>query len=131
MTYATVSRHAASAQLKQKGHPIFVTRVLEHVRVLATSDPVIRIRNDLSAKTLVAFTAFWMPASSDTRLKRDRDIERRVYLETQYTAEGQCRVTYMAKMFDENALIKDYPPKEDQQIAKDIQCYLRMSKLPD
>lgn len=103
-------------------HPAFVTSVIEMVRDNAEHDGVIRVRVDSSVKSVIVFTGKW-------QISTVRDISRRVYLETKETEQGEISVIFMQKVFDENAITKNYTSDGISQISKDVMRWLRIGTI--
>lgn len=107
-------------------YPEFITLAIEAVRQRQAVDSVIRIRVDMALRTYVNFIAHWVE-----NFKRTRAIERRVFMKTAAEENGTHEVTFMAKAFDEDAVIRYYSHDQLEQIAKDIQGYLCLARLPE
>jgi hypothetical protein len=103
----------------------FVMDAMESIRGYCINDAAIRIHIDATAKTVISFTAEWLEKTIKLR-----PIPRRVYLETKTTHDGKYTLIFMAKSFDEKAVVVTYSPAAFGEIARDVQQYLRLDKLP-
>jgi len=104
----------------------FVMDAMESIRDYCINDSAVRIHIDATAKTVISFTAEWLE-----KTLKIRPIQRRVYLETKKTEAGLISVIFMAKSFDHDAVAVTYNEHTVSNIARDVQQYLRLAKLPE
>lgn len=121
----TALQSATVVNSRKQTYPEFVMLLTEQMRSTSAQDTVIRIRIDMSSKTAIGFTAHWLERKSSMF-----DIHRRVYVETKLNELGKYVVVFMSKAFDENATVVEYAREYFNEIAVDVQRFLRMNRLP-
>jgi hypothetical protein len=124
----TTSANLVSQPVVQpkKGFPPFLMRAMELVRNLATRDGVIRIKIDTTSSKAVCFHCHWLIQSS-----KQRDIPRKVFVESELTVDGGCTAVYMTKPFDPEPVVFEYALNDLDLLAKDIQVFLCNGKTPE
>lgn len=94
------------------------------IRACSEKDSIIRVCMDTSAHSVVSFTARWAELPSRTH------ITRRVYLQTKLNEDGGFALVFMAKVFDEKAVVKNYAADKLDWLTNDVMRYLRIGVLP-
>ena len=103
--------------------PAYVDNIVAEVRRLSERDKQISVKIDFSAQTVVSFMAQW----KDTNI---RNRERRIYVQTKLDDNEEIVLIYMQKIFDEDAVVVNYPQEQQYDAAKELLHFLYTGNLP-